>query len=86
MYDRELWEFKGFKLHFFQNTVLEDDPPVHVHSPGKIKRKQVGVVVLEPETKEYKIAFNKRRLFDNFVSVPYGYESFIYLFLIHNYI
>ena len=57
-----------------RNLILEDAPPVHVHNPQKIKRKQVGVVVPEPETKEYKIVFKNRRLMDDFDSVPYGNE------------
>ena len=57
-----------------RNMILEDAPPVHVQNPTKIKRKQVGVVVSEPETKEYKFVFKKRRLMDDFDSVPCGYE------------
>jgi len=53
--------------------ILEDAPPVHVHIAKKIKRKHGGVVVSEPETKEYKVVFKKRRLMDNFDSLPYGY-------------
>ena len=53
--------------------ILENTAPVHAHNP-KIKRKQGGVVVSEPETKEYKVVFKKRRLMDNFDSLPYGYE------------
>jgi len=30
-------------------------------------------VVSEPETKEYKFVFRKRRLMHNFDSLPYGY-------------
>jgi len=40
----------------------------------KIKRKHCGVVVSELETKEYKVVFKKRRLMDNFDSLPYGYN------------
>ena len=54
--------------------ILEDAPPIHVHNPKKIKRKQGGIVVSEPETKEYKVVFKKRRLMDNFDCVPYGYQ------------
>ena len=57
-----------------RNMILENAPPVHVHNPKKIKRKKVGVVVSEPETKEYKVVFKKRQLMDDFNSVPYGYE------------
>jgi len=31
------------------------------------------MVVSEPETKEYKVVFKKRRLMDKFDSLPYGY-------------
>ena len=56
-----------------RNMILEDAPPVHVHNAKKIKRKHGGVVVSEPETKEYKVVFKKRRLMDNFDSLPYGF-------------
>jgi hypothetical protein len=35
-----------------RKTILENAALVHVHNPKKIKRKQGGVVVSEPETKE----------------------------------
>jgi len=35
-----------------RNMILENAAPVHVHNPKKIKMKQGGVVVSEPETKE----------------------------------
>jgi hypothetical protein len=57
-----------------RHMVLEDDTPLHVHNPKKIKWKHGGVVVSETETKEYKVVFKKRRLMDNFDSLPYGYE------------
>jgi len=57
-----------------RNMILEDDTPLHVHNPKKIKRKHCGVVVSEPETKEYKVVFKKRRLMDNFDSLPYGHN------------
>jgi len=53
--------------------ILENAPPVHVHNPRKIKRKHGGVVVWEPETKQYKVVFKKRRVMDNFDSLTYGY-------------
>jgi hypothetical protein len=53
--------------------ILEDRTPLHVHNPKKIKRKLGGVVVSEPESKDYKVVFNKRRLMDDFNSIPYGY-------------
>jgi hypothetical protein len=51
--------------------ILEDNTPLHVHNPKKVKRKY-GVVVSEPESKEYKVVFKKRRLTNNFDSFPYG--------------
>ena len=57
-----------------RSIILEDDTPLHVHNSKKIKRKYCGVVVSEPETKEYKVVFKKRRLMDNFDSLPYGYN------------
>ena len=57
-----------------RDMILKDTTPVHVYNPKKIKRKHGGVVVSEPETKEYKVVFKKRRLMDNFDSLPYGYH------------
>ena len=56
-----------------RNMILEDDTPLHVHNPRKIKRKHGDVVVSEPEKKKYKVVFKKRRLMDDFNSFPYGY-------------
>jgi len=57
-----------------KNMILEDAPPVHVHNPKKIKRKHGGIVVSEPETKEYKGVFKKHWLMNNLDSFPYGYQ------------
>ena len=57
-----------------RNMILNDNTPLHVHNPLKIKRKHGGVVVSEPETKEYKLVFKKRRLMSDFNSLPYGYK------------
>jgi len=68
--------YKNSKVvHFtsLKNVILEDTPPVHVHNAKKIKRKHGGIVVSELETEEYKVVFKKRRLMDNFDSLPYGY-------------
>ena len=74
---------KGITLNYENSKVvnfttlrdmnLENAPPVHVHNPRKIKRKHGGVVVTEPETKQYKVVFKNRRLMDNFDFQPYGY-------------
>jgi len=55
------------------DMILGNTPPVLVHNPRKIKRKHGGVVVSEPETKQYNAVFKKRRLMDNFDSLLYGY-------------
>jgi hypothetical protein len=34
--------------------IPEDNTPLHVHNPRKIKRKHCGIVVYEPEKNEYK--------------------------------
>jgi len=54
--------------------ILEDNTPLHVHNPKKIKRKHFGVNVSEPERREYKFVFKKRRLMDNLDSLPYGHN------------
>jgi len=69
---------KAVKFTALRNMILEDDTPLHVHIPRKIKRKHRGVIVSEPETKEYKVFFKMCRLMDNFSSLPYGYNYFIY--------
>jgi hypothetical protein len=56
-----------------RNLILEGLPPVHIHNAKKIKRKHCRLVESEPETKEYKVVFKKRRLMDKFDSLPYGY-------------
>ena len=68
--------FNGWVVNFtsLRNMILEDNTPLHVYNPKKIKRKHCGVVVSEPETKEYKVVFKKRRLMDNFDSLPYGHN------------
>jgi hypothetical protein len=57
-----------------KRMILQNAPPVRVHNPRKIKMKQGGVVVSEPESKENKFVFKKRRLMDNLDFLPYGYE------------
>ena len=57
-----------------RNMILEDDTPLHVQNTRKIKRKHVDVFVWQPETKDYKVVLKKRRLMDDFGSLPYGYD------------
>ena len=57
-----------------RNMILEDNSPLYVHNPRKIKRKHGGVVVSEPERKDYKVVFKKRRLLNDFDSFLYGYD------------
>ena len=40
-----------------RDMILENASPVHVHNPRKIKLKHGGVVVSEPEMKQYKFVF-----------------------------
>jgi hypothetical protein len=65
---------KVINFNSLRRMILEDGTPLHVHNPKKIKRKHGGVVVSEPESKEYKVVFKKRRLTNNFASFPYGYQ------------
>ena len=62
---------KGIYFATLRDMILKDSAPVHVHNPKKNKRKHGGVVVSEPETKEYKVVFKKRRLMYIFDSLPY---------------
>jgi len=62
-----------------RDMILEDASPLHVHDPKKIKRKHGGIVVSQPETKEYKVFFKKRRLMDNFDSHMDISNLFIYV-------
>ena len=57
-----------------RDIILKDTAPVHAHNPKKIKRKHVGAVVSEPETKAYNVVFKKRPLMDNFDSLSYGFD------------
>ena len=76
------WNVKGITLNYenikflnfttMRDMNLKDNALVHVHYPKKIKRKHGGAVS-EPETKEYKVVLNKRRLIYNFDSLPYGF-------------
>ena len=52
--------------------ILQHNSPLYVHNPRKIKRKRGGVVVSEPERKEYKVVFKKRRLLNDFDSFRMG--------------
>jgi len=54
-----------------KKMILDDYKPVHVHNPKKTKRKHVGIIVSQLETKEYKVAFKNHRLINNFVKNPY---------------
>jgi len=65
---------KVVNFTILRDMILKDTTPVHAHNPKKIKRKHGGVVVSQPETKEYKFVFKKRRLMDNFDSLPYGHD------------
>jgi len=56
-YNLELCEFKSCKIHCFEKFNSEDDTPLHGHNPRKIGRNHGGLVVFEPETKEYKVVF-----------------------------
>ena len=46
---------------------------VYVNNSKEIKRKHCGFVMSEPQTKEYKFAFKKHRLIDNFDFLHYGH-------------
>jgi hypothetical protein len=54
-----------------RRMILEDDTPLHVHNPKRMDGKQCGVVVSEPEKKEFKVVFKKGRLMNNYESYPY---------------
>ena len=54
------WNYENSKvLNFitFWDIIFKDATPVQVHNPLKITRKQGGVMVSEPETKEYNDVF-----------------------------
>ena len=57
-----------------RNVILEDNTPLHVHNPRKIKRKHGGIVVSETEKKAYNFFFKNRRLMDDFYSFTHGYD------------
>ena len=78
------FKLKGITLNYdnlnfvnynsLKNTILEDNTPLHVHNPRKIKRRHGGIVLSEPEKKEYKFLFKKRRLMNDFDSFTYVYD------------
>jgi hypothetical protein len=70
-YNLEL-QFTSYKLYFLRKLILEDNTPLHVHNPKKIKRKHGGGVEFEPESKEYKVLFKKCRLMNDFNSFHYA--------------
>jgi hypothetical protein len=53
---------KDVNFTSLRKMILEDDKPVHVHNPKKIKKKHGGVVVSEQETKEYKVVSRRAGL------------------------
>jgi hypothetical protein len=59
---------KVLNVTALSSMILEDDTPLHVHNPKKIKRKYSGAVVSVPETKEYKEAPS----YGKFLFFPYG--------------
>ena len=65
---------KAVIITSLRNMILEDNTQLHVHNLRKIKRKHGGVVVSEPERKEYKVVFKNQRLMNDFDSFPYGYD------------
>ena len=56
------------------NMILGDDTPLHVHITRKTKKRNDGLVVSEPEKKEYKFVFKKGRLMDHFEYFSYDYN------------
>ena len=64
---------KFFNFKTLRDMILEITPPVHKNNPWKLKRKPCGEVVSVPEKKEYKVVLKKRRLMENFDTLPYGY-------------
>ena len=64
----ELCKFKDCKLHCRLGACSQHE---------KIQREKGVLVVSEPESKDYNVVFRKRRLMDNFDSLPYAFEQFI---------
>ena len=58
--------------------LLEDDTPLHVHNPRKIKRNHGGVVVLEPEIKGTRLSLRSAGL--GTTLTPYHRVLLNYLF------
>jgi hypothetical protein len=64
---------KVVNFNTLKTMIIENSDPVHVHNTKKIKRKHECIRVSEPESKEYKFVFKKRRHIDGFDPLPYGY-------------
>jgi hypothetical protein len=61
--------------------ILEDNTPLHVHNPKKMKRKHGGVVVSEPESKEYKVVLRSSGLWTTLIPFLTGTCNLVYLFI-----
>ena len=72
-YNIELWTLKTCNLHCFEEYDSGKRRPGACSLSEEDQKKQGGVVVSEPETKEYKVVFKKLRLMDNLDSLPYRY-------------
>ena len=57
--------------------IMGNTPTVHAHNPRKIKG---NMVVSDPEKKEYKVVFKKRRLMDNWLP-PTWLLGYIFIYL-----
>jgi hypothetical protein len=65
---------KTVNIDVMKGMILNKDPPVLVHNPSKIVRVKHFKIASRPESKMYRIVVTKRRLVENFDTLPYGYK------------
>ena len=65
-----------------RSMILEDDTPLHVHNPRKIKRKHCGVVVSEPETKSTRLSLRSAGLWTTLTPSHMAIIRVLYLYRI----
>jgi hypothetical protein len=59
-------------FHSLRDMILFEAPSTAVPIPHKIARHKAGVVVTRPESKTYRVVYNKRRRVDGYDTLPFG--------------
>ena len=81
---RQVCKIRGFTLNHRNSLQLNFDTmkelimtksldSIAIENPHKIVRKD-GHIYSEPQTKRYRVVYNKRRLMDDLTTLPYGWK------------